>query len=433
MHKLLIKIPEKALMPFLAGVVGVLTGTLAHLLKLMIKWVSDFMTSGLNIGGDNPVLIVLPVGGLILTILICRYLFRDNLAHGVHQLVDRLKSGQLFYTPARIVSPLIASSITLGMGGSAGAEGPIVSSGSALGSNVARYMGLNQQQVRLLIGCGAGAGIAGIFTSPLGGAFFTLEVLRLPLTAVSVLPIFIASISAGLIAFALHGFQSNTLMTHFLTFDANYLWVALIVGVVCGVYSLYYNYIMQLIGRLLSAIKYRWCVPVISGLGIGVSLFCFPALYGEGYGVLTKALNGNFEAVVQGGVMSGGHLTAGYLLIACLGIVFLKCFVTSATNNGGGVSGEYAPTLFAGCFVGLALAQGMIMLIGVEIPYYIYILLAMSAAMAGIIKAPLMAMIIVSEMTVSYAIFLPICIASMLSYGIVRIASLFSHKNSDSK
>ncbi len=419
MHKILMKIPNKALMPLLAGVVGVLTGALAHLLKIMIKWVSDLMTSGLNMEGDNPVLIVLPVAGLILTILICRYLFHDNLAHGVHQLVGRLKSGQLFYTPARIISPLVASSITLGMGGSAGAEGPIVSSGSALGSNVARYMGFNRQHMMLLIGCGAGAGIAGIFTSPLGGAFFTLEVLRLPLTAISVLPIFIASISAGLIAFALHGFQSNTLMTHFLTFDVNYLWVAVIVGVVCGFYSLYYSYIMQLIGRLLSAIKCRWCVPVIAGLGIGVSLFCFPALYGEGYGVLTKALNGDFGAVVQGGVMEGGHLTAGYLLIACVGIVLLKCFVTSATNNGGGVSGEYAPTLFAGCFVGLALAQCMTLWIGIDIPYYIFILLAMSASMAGIIKAPLMAMVIVSEMTVSYAIFLPICIASMLSYLIV--------------
>ncbi|MDE7411779.1 MAG: chloride channel protein [Paramuribaculum sp.] len=424
MFNLVKKVPSHALMPLLAGVIGVITGVLAHLLKIMIAGVSGVMTFGLDMTTDNPVLIALPVAGLLLTIVICKYVFKDNLAHGVSQLVDRLKTKRLYYSPMRIISPLVSSSVTLGMGGSAGAEGPIVSSGSAVGSNVARLTGVNQQQMMLLVGCGAGAGIAGIFTSPLGGAFFTLEVLRLPLSAISVLPIFIASISAGLVAYSLHGFEANTHLDSFVSFQPEYLWVAVVVGIVCGLYSLYYNYIMSLVGRFLNGVKRRWCVPVIAGLVIGLSLFCFPALYGEGYGVLTHALNGDFQAVVQGGVMAGGKLTVGALIIACLGIVVLKCFVTSATNNGGGVSGEYAPTLFAGCFVGLALSQGMSLLFGIDIPYTICILLAMSAAMSGIIKAPLMAIVIVSEMTVSYAIFLPLCIASMLSYGIVRLVSL---------
>ena len=394
-------IERRPLAFIIATVIGLLAGFGAFLLKRMIGWLSTALTSGLNVVGPDWLLIVLPVIGIPLTGIICRYIFRSNPAHGVRQLMDALKAHDYRRPPQLMFSPLIASTVTLGFGGSAGSEGPIASAGAAIGSNMARAFRLDSHVMMIMVGCGAGAGIAGIFKAPLGGALFTLEVLHMSLTTFTVMVLLVSTLTAGMTAFLLSGCTVDIAIDHVNGFDSSLIGWVMLLGVVCGLYSLYYSYIMKSVEHLLTAIVNPWVRNILAGLALGLMLFLFPALYGEGYGVVGHLINGEYSALTVDSIFAG--LGSGPWLMVAV------------------VSGDFAPTLFAGAVMGYLFAVGANLLFDAELPVPLFAYLGLAGVMAGAIRAPLMAIFLTAEMTGAYGLLLPLMIAGAISFGIVRL------------
>lgn len=317
---------------------------------------------------------------------------------------------------------MIASALTLGFGGSAGSEGPIAYAGAGLGSRFGQLFRLTPQMKMILVGCGAAAGIAGIFKAPVGGALFTLEVLRIPLSTVTVLGVFLATIASALTAYALSGYTVDIMVFSPGVFNTAHIWWLLPLGIVCGLYSLYYTTTGALTKSLLSVIRNRWIMYISAGLTLGVMIFLFPTLYGEGYGAITQVINGDATSMAQYSLFDSLHLTPDNLtIILCIGMLLFKGIGSSAANNGGGVAGDFAPTLFAGCMLGLLYAT-IINISGITtLNTAHFALIAMAGSMAGIIRAPLMAMFIVTEMIGGFIFLLPTAIVSIISYCIVMI------------
>lgn len=424
------RLSQQAFVFILAAVVGLLAGTGAFVLKRLVALISRLLTSHFHSSSANWTLLFIPVIGIVLTGIFCRYIVKAKLANGTSQLIHDLRD-KVYRLKARITfTPILASSITLGFGGSAGSEGPIAYTGAAIGSNLARLFRLTPGMMRLMVGCGAGAGIAGIFKSPLGGALFTLEVLRMPMTTFSVLVLLVTAITAAMTAFVLSGCTLDIPFDQSIAFDAGLIPFVVLLGVFCGVYSLYYSFIMKRIASLMRAIANPWVRNVAGGALLAVLVFLFPTLYGEGYGTVGKVINGNFSSLLNDSLFFADGSGAWTLILVAGGTVLAKCFATSATNNSGGVSGNFAPTLFAGCMVGFFFASLLNELFGLQLPVGHFAFYAMAGVMAGAIRAPLMAIFLTCEMGAAYSYFLPLTITAAISFGIVRLFtadSFFSH------
>lgn len=402
---------------------GIFAGVAAWIFKLAIAWVSGLVTAHLRMEGMNPWLIAVPVAGICISGLIMRKVLRANISDGVDQIKVGLEKGHFYLRARRILAPLAASTITLGFGGSAGSEGPIASSGAAIGSNLGRIFGVDAETVRLLMAIGAGAGIAAIFKAPVGGMFFVVECLAVSLSATAAIGLAVACLSGGMIAYALSGGLTDINYAGTIVFDARMMFVSAILGVFCGLYALYYSWGMNIAKTRFAALNRPWVRNLAAGLTIGILLFIFPTLYGEGYGALERIVNGNDSTVIHDSPFAalGAAIHAGPLILVVAGILLAKCWACGATVHGGGVAGEFAPTLFAGAMAGLLFALVANLIPGVELPEAHCALFGMAGAMAGIIRAPFMAIFIATEMTGSYASLLPISICAIFSYFTVWI------------
>lgn len=403
-----------------ASVIGLLSGAGAFVLKRLVAGISHLLTAHFHSGSSNWLLLVLPLAGILLTGILCRYVFHADLSNGTAKLIKDLKDKTYSLKPKLTYTSILASSVTLGFGGSAGSEGPIAYTGAAIGSNLARVLRMSPEMMMIMLGCGAGAGIAGIFKSPLGGALFTLEVLRMPMTTFSVIVLLVTSIIAAMTAFALSGFTLDIPFDGGAAFDAGLFPYVLLLGVACGFYSLYYSYIMKTVARALGRLRNPWIKNLIAGAFLSGLVFLFPMLYGEGYETVGRIINGNFTTLLNDSIFAGDS-GVWILLLVAGGTVFAKCFATSATNNGGGVSGNFAPTLFAGCIFGYFFAAGLNQLFGLHLPVAHFAFYAMAGVMAGAIRAPLMAMFLTCEMGAAYAYFLPLMATAVISFGVVRL------------
>lgn len=414
-------ISEKAFVFILASIVGVGTGIMAHLLKLAIAHISRFVT--LSVGKTVPDwwLLVSPAIGVLIVVALIRYIFKLRLSHGVRIIKSRLKTRTPELPTQLTYSPLLTAALTLGFGGSAGAEGPIAFSGAALGSTVGKVFNLSKPMMMIMFGCGAGAGIAAIFKAPIGGALFTLEVLRMGLGAYGVMVLGVTTLIAGLTATALGGFNLDMVIREVQYYDPHVIPWAIGLGIFCGVYSLYYSYIMKLIEHLLDRMKNPWIKGAVSGTLVGGVVMLIPALYGEGYGVMGHILNGDFSAMAYGMSLNPDDNSSHALLYVALSVVAVKCFVTSLSYNGGGVTGEFAPTLYAGCFAGYLFGAVFNLWFDVHLPVSQMAFFGMAGVMAGAIRAPLMAMFIVVEMSSAYTLLLPVAVVAAISFGIVRL------------
>lgn len=415
------RISDKAFIFILATVVGILGGVGAFVLKRLVATVSRFLTGHFHADSANWALLLIPLAGIVLTGIFCRYILKARLAHGVAQLMKSL-SNKIYALKAYIMySPIIASTITLGFGGSAGSEGPIAYAGAAIGSRMAQIFRLSPRMMMIMVGCGAGAGIAGIFKSPLGGVLFTLEVLKIPMTTFSVLVLLVTAITAAMTAYFLSGCTLDIPFDQGAGFDVGLLPYVVALGVFCGVYSLYYSFIMKKVSQFLNCLRDPWVKNIVGGTILSVLVFCFPILYGEGYGTVGKVINGDFSTLLSDSIFAG-HVAGSWGLVAVVGGVLLaKCFATSATNSGGGVSGDFAPTLFAGCMAGFVFASVLNGIFGLNLPVSHFAYYAMAGVMAGAIRAPMMAIFLTCEMGAAYAYFLPLTLSAAISFGVVRL------------
>lgn len=418
---------ERTFVIFLALLVGILCGFAAMVLKWLIHVISGFLTAGVNINEGNYIFILFPAVGVILSALYVRYVVRDNISHGVTRVLAAIASNKSRLKKHNTYTSVIASSITIGFGGSVGAEGPIVYTGAAIGSNLGSAFRLSPRILMILVGCGAAAGIAGIFKAPIAGMLFTLEVLMIDLTTVSVMPLLIASITSATIAYIYTGYEFEFFFVQSDSFIASKIPFVVVLGVGCGLVSLYFTRAINAAENFFKRFKNPWiktatgCV-ILSGL-----VFVFPPLYGEGYGSIVGLLGGDTSSIVNGSIFYSEGTTAWFLILFIGAIILTKVFATAATNGAGGVGGTFAPSLFVGCLTGFLFAYICNMLgLGIELSTKNFALIGMAGVMAGVMHAPLMAIFLTAELTGGYELFLPLLIVSTISYGTIKIFEPYS-------
>lgn len=412
-------ISDQGMLFIIAVITGVACGSAAALLKSLIAAISRWLTSSIHGSGMDYILLIVPVAGIVLTGIYQRYILRHNIEHGVKRIQDYIAAKTSRLPGYLTYGPIIASSLTLGFGGSAGSEGPIATSGAAIGNGIGRLFRLDNRLLLIMIGCGAGAGIAGIFKAPAGGVLFTLEVLKLEMTTVSVMALFLSCITAAMTAYVLSGCTVDMSFLQMEPFDANVMPWILLLGVTTGLYSLYYSDIMKMMNRAYIRITNPWMRNIASGSILAALLFAFPAMYGEGYTMMGHLLNNDFPAIT---LHSPFHASEGWpMLLVVGGIVLVKAFATSASNSGGGVAGDFAPALFAGSMLGFLFASTANILFGLDLPVSGFTFIGMAGVMSGVVRAPLMALFLTAEMTNGFILFLPLMIVSAISFGTVRI------------
>lgn len=415
-------VKEKTFVLFLALFVGIAGGFAAQLLKFLIHLIATWLTSHFSTTNANYLYLVYPVVGILLTVLFVKYVVKDNISHGVTKVLYAISRNKSRLKRKNMYASLVASSITIGFGGSVGAEGPIVYTGAAIGSNVGQAFRLSPKVLMLLVGCGAAAGIAGIFRAPIAGMLFTLEVLMIDLTGVTVMPLLLSSIAGATVAYVLEGYNAEFFFTQSEAFMTNKIPYAIILGVICGMMSYYFTKVMFMMESMFRKIKQQGWRIVVGGTLIAGMVFLFPPLYGEGYGTINNLLDGNVSAVMNGTVFYVDRDNVWFITLFIAAITLMKAFATSATNGAGGVGGTFAPSLFVGALTGFLFAYIFNNLdLGVELSQKNFTLMGMAGVMSGVMHAPLMAIFLTAEMTGGYDLFLPLLIVSTLAYITIQI------------
>lgn len=421
-------IKEKTFILILALIVGVAGGFAALLLKDLIHHLSGLLTAHLEISNYNYNYLIYPVIGILLAGVFVRYIIRDNISHGVTRVLYALSQNKSRLKPHNIYSSVIASSVTIGFGGSVGAESPIVYTGAAIGSNLGSLFRLSPRLLMLLVGCGASAGIAGIFKAPIAGMLFTVEVLMIDLTAGSVMPLMIASIAGATVAYAFTGYELEFFFSQSEPFYTAGIPYVILFGIFCGLISLYFSKVMNMMERMFGKLKNAWIKFIVGSVILSTLIFMFPPLYGEGYNVMNMMLEGNLSQIFDGSIFYE-YRNDTWWLIAFVGLIlFTKAFATSATNGGGGCGGTFTPSLFIGCFAGFffTLLLNNLGVIEGTLSMKNYALMGMAGVMSAVMNAPLMGIFLAAEMTGGYELFLPLLIVSTISYGTFKLFSPYS-------
>lgn len=411
-------VSDNRLIIILSILIGVLAAVSAYLLHWLINTISHLLVKGFSIQSINWMYLALPMAGILLTMLFVRYVVRDDISHGITRILYAMsnKSGRL--KRHNCWTSIFASAITIGFGGSVGAEAPIVLTGSAIGSNIGRLFDLDGRKLLLLIGCGASAAIAAIFNAPLAGLVFTVEVLMIDMTMSSLLPMLVASVTATCATYLMMGNQSlfNVDIADYRLIEA--LPPAIVLGVLCGLVSLYFIRTMNLCERFFARLRNHPYVKwLIGGVVLSVLILLFPSLYGEGYDSLNILMSDDSS---EWNNLLSHSLFYGHneLLLVYVGIILLtKVFATSATNGGGGVGGTFAPSLFVGGFGGFLFARlWNVNNIGPELAEKNFTLLGMAGVMAGVMHAPLTGIFLIAELTGGYQMLLPLMVVSICAY-----------------
>ncbi|MBR1502940.1 MAG: chloride channel protein [Prevotella sp.] len=412
-------VSEKMFMIILALIVGFFAAVAAFFLHWIINQIVLVLTSQFDRTGANWLYLVYPVVGIYLTSLFVRYIVKDNISHGITRILYAISTNKSRLKSHNCWSSVIASAITIGFGGSVGAEAPIVLTGSAIGSNLGQLFHLDRKMLMTLVGCGAAGAIAGIFKAPIAGMVFTLEVLMIDMTMSALLPILVSCVTATCFTYIFSGDAS------LFTFHLDSVWsveripACVLLGISCGLVSLYFIRMMGACEDVFARFKEHPHIRLaIGGTVLSLLIFLFPALYGEGYSSINLLLNGKTETdwnqILNNSLWAG----QGVLLIPYIALVlFTKVLATSATNGGGGCGGTFAPSLFIGCFTGFLFSRlWNIHEIGVYVPEKNFALLGMAGVMSGVMHAPLTGVFLIAELTGGYSMFMPLMIVSVCAY-----------------
>lgn len=419
-------IPEKTFVVVLALIVGTLGGFAALLLKWLVETIAHGLTSHLHANGGNPLYFVLPPVGVLIALLFVRYLVRDNISHGVTRVLHAISQNKSRLKRHNMFSSLCASSVTIGFGGSVGAEGPIVFSGAAIGSTVGQLFRMSPRVLMILVGCGAAAGIAGIFKAPIAGMLFTLEVLMIDLTTVSVMPLLVASIAGVVVSYAFTGYEAEFFFAQSESFETARIPFVIMLGVFCGLVSLYFTRMMNKMENFFGRITNQWERYAIGAVILSCLVFFFPPLYGEGYTSIISLLQGTPGDIVNGSIFYFDRNSPLFIIIFVAVLILAKAFATSATTGAGGVGGTFAPSLFVGCMAGFLFAYAVNYLFGFDLSVKNFALMGMAGVMAAVMHAPLMGIFLTAELTGGYELFLPLLIVSALSYLTIKAFEPYS-------
>ena len=409
---------DKRFILVLAFFVGIFAALAAFVLHSLIHIIQKLLTVEIGANQYNWMYLILPVIGIFITMLFVHYVVRDNISHGITRILYAISSKRSRLKAHNCWSSVVASAVTIGFGGSVGAEAPIVLTGSAIASNLGQLFRMNNKTLMLLVGCGAAAAIAGIFKAPIAGLVFTIEVLMIDLTMASISPILIASVTATSFTYVLVGDAK------LFTFTLEDPWVVnrvpsnILLGIACGLVSLYFIRMMTFCEGIFIKIHNRYIKLILGGIILSSLLFLFPALYGEGYSSINILLSGdanNLQQLTTKTFFAGGGTM---MLLAYVGCVILtKAFATASTNGAGGCGGTFAPSLFIGAFVGFLFGSlWNLYELGPFFPVENATLLGMAGVMSGVMHAPLTGVFLIAELTAGYDLFMPLMIVSVFAY-----------------
>ena len=411
-------ISEKHLVLLLSFFVGAFSAAAAGLLKSFIHIIQQLVEGHLIAGGHTWWYLITPVIGITLAALFVKYIVRDDISHGITKILYAISQRKSIIKPHNMWSSVVGSGLTIGFGGSVGAEAPIVLTGAAIGSNLAKAFRLNQKTMMLMIGCGAAGAIGGIFKAPIAGLVFTLEVLMMDLTMTSVAPLLISSVTATAISYLLTGVDPMFPIEAADPFLVKRIPWYLILGAICGLVSLYFTRGMNHLEQWMKhSIQSMWGKLLVGGATLSMLIFLFPPLYGEGYDVIRQLINGDCTTAIVNSPLSQFFsfnpqpVLVGYFVA----IILLKIVASVATNGAGGVGGIFAPSLFMGAIVGFVTARLMNMM-GLSVSEANFALVGMAGLMSGVMHAPLTGIFLIAELTGGYHLFMPLMIVSVISY-----------------
>lgn len=410
------KLSHRQLLYVLSFFIGIISGLAAIILKNTVHYTHLFVTSQLHIEGINLFYLAYPLMGIFLTVLFVRFIIKDQMGHGITKILFAISKNNGNVKPHNSYSSIIASTLTIGFGGSVGLESPIVMTGSSIGSNLGRIFGMNYKSVITLIGCGAAGAIAGIFKAPIAGVIFGLEVLMLDLTMWSMIPLLIASVTSTTLSYFFLGKGVILPFKLDMTFHLGNIPYYLILGILAGLISAYFTKVSMFTESLYTRIHNPWNRLMAGGTVVGILIFFLPPLYGEGYEILNQLLNGETEGFAQGSLFSAFQDKSWNFFLFLALIIFIKPVAMSATTGGGGVGGIFAPTLFVGGFLGFLTSRLLNLFDFISLPERNFVLAGMAGLMAGVMHAPLTAIFLIAEITGGYSMIIPLIMTSTIAY-----------------
>jgi len=418
-------VKEKQMVLFVSFLIGVLTALAAFILKSLIHLIQHVLTSPFLTEGANYIYLIYPAVGILIAGLYVKYIVKDDIGHGVTKILYAISQRKSFIKLHNMYTSIVASSITIGFGGSVGAEAPIVLTGSAIGSNLGRFFKVEQKYLMLLIGCGAAGAIAGIFKAPIAGLVFVVEVLMLDLTTFTVLPLLVTSVTAATLSYLTMGTKAMFNYAHTDVFILERIPYVILLGIFCGLVSLYFTRAMDWFESQFRKLKY-WQKFAIGASILSILIFLLPPLYGEGYDTIEALINGqkDYNSLLDNSAFFQFKDYRWTLIIFLSGVLLMKVFASSATNGAGGTGGIFAPSLFLGCISGFIFAY---VLNHSELGTYVpllpeesFALMGMAGVMAGVMHAPLTGTFLIAELTGGYELLLPLMIVSICSYVVIK-------------
>ena len=426
LRKLLKKLPERDVMIILSLFVGICCGLAAVLLKSAIEFIHHSLTGWFEGEAYNFLYLVYPGIGMLIAMLFVRYIVKDNIGHGVTKVLQAVSKNESKIRSHNMWTSMAASSVTIGFGGSVGAEAPIVYTGAAIGSNVARYMGLSYKNMTILLGCGAAGAVAGIFKAPLAGVLFTLEILLFNISMTSILPLLLSTISATVISYIFLGDKPPFECT-ISPFELHNLPFYILLGLFSAACSVYFTRMTLWLEDKIKSIQKPFVRWAISASCLGLLIFLFPPLFGEGYEHLHELLNGGTIDLEGQTILAFFLRKAWLVLVFFLLVLLLKVFSMSFTNAGGGVGGTFGPTLFIGAIAGFVLSRTINLIAGPGfVPEQNFVLVGMAGLMSGVMQAPMTAIFLIADMTGGYGLLIPLILTSTISYAATRMIEPYS-------
>ena len=429
LRRVLQRLPERNMLLVLSLFVGIACGLASVLLKEAIEWIHHGLTSWFGPEVTfNYLYLIYPGIGMLIAMLFVRHVIKDNIGHGVTKVLLAVSKNESKIRPHNMWSSLLASSVTIGFGGSVGAEAPIVYTGAAIGSNIARYMGMSYKNMTILLGCGAAGAVAGIFKAPLAGVLFTLEILLFNISMSSILPLLLSTVSATVVSYLFLG-DSLPFECTLAPFEMHNIPFYVVLALFCAAFSVYFTRTTLWLEDRIKSVKNPYRRWAMSAVCLGLLIFLFPPLYGEGYEYVSVLLNGG-QIDLDGRTLLSFFMDSSWTIpLFFLLILILKVFSMSFTNAGGGVGGTFGPTLFVVAIAGFVVARVINLIFagtGISVPEQNFVLVGMAGLMAGVMQAPMTAIFLIAEISGGYELLIPLILTATISFGATRMVEQYS-------
>ncbi len=414
------RLSNRQMMVLLAIVVGALAGLGTYVFEMLLYGIRSALVTWFPVDQAHFLYLIYPAVGIVLATLFVKYIVKDEISEGVTRVLYAMSRRDSRIAPHNCWTSIVGGATTIGFGGSVGPEAPIVLTGAAIGSNVGRLARLNYKELTLMLCCGAGAAVAAIFKAPITGVVFVLEILMLDITAASVIPLLVSSVTATTVALVFRGFDPIISVTLSASdvFVIRQIPLYVVLGVCCGLMSYYFTSMNSAVGARVKAVSSQYRRWALGGVVLGVLIFIFPPLYGEGYEALTALMHGNVPDLFDNSLFFRFRHVEWVALIYVTAVMFFKVIAMATTNAAGGVGGTFAPSLFVGAFMGAIVALACNALFEWNISVVSFTLVGMAGVMAGVMKAPLTSIFLIAELSNGYGLFIPLMIVASISFAV---------------